>query len=73
MTPYEKIVAEKQLKEEENQARVVSLEKQLKMWQARQKELRQCSVTALDRNFVRRNLDKCSEEIKRITDALSRV
>ena len=70
---YDKIMQERFRREQEQRDRVMSLEKQLKMWQNRQKELRQVTVTALDQKFVRRNLDKCSEEIKRITDALSRV
>ena len=70
---YDKIMQERFRREQEQRDRVMSLEKQLKMWQNRQKELRQVTVTALDQKFVRRNLDKCSEEIKRITYALSRV
>ena len=70
---YDKIMQERFRREQEQRDRVMSLEKQLKMWKARQTELRQVSVTGLDQKFIRRNLDKCSEEIKRITDALARV
>lgn len=70
---YEKVMQEKFRHEQEQRDRVMSLEKQLKMWKARQAELRQVTVTSLDHGFVRRNLDRCAEEIKRITDALARV
>ncbi len=73
MNPYEKIAAEKQLREEENKARILSLEKQLKVWQERQKELRQNYVSALDKAFVRRNLDKCDKEIQKINEVLAKI
>lgn len=70
---YDKIMQERARREEEKNERIVSLERQLKMWKARQNELRKVSVTGLDQKFIRRNLDKCSEEIKRITEALIRA
>lgn len=50
-----------------------SLERQLKVWEARLKELRGVSGTALDPAFVRRQATKCQEEIKRINDIISSI
>lgn len=71
MNPYEQLAKDRAEKEKEKQAKTLSLEKQLKQWEARQKELRAVALTALDPAFVRRQLDRCSEEIKRINQILS--
>lgn len=66
MNPHEKLAKEKADKEK-------SLNKQLKVVEARIKELRNVALTTLDPAFVRRNLDKYTAERKRITDLLSKI
>jgi len=73
MNIHERLRSEEEQRQKERELKTKSLEKQLKMWEARQKELRSVGVAALDPAFVRRQLDKCSEEIKRINELLARV
>lgn len=68
---YEKLRAEQLQNEKEKQLKRSSLEKQLHKLETRQKELRGVALTALDPAFVRRQLDKCEEEIKQINQVLS--
>ena len=71
MNPYEVIAKEREAKERAKADKIVSLERQLKVWKTRQKELRYAYSNALDPEFVRRQLDKCDNEIKKINDMLS--
>lgn len=68
---YEKLAQERRQKEQEKKLKTASLEKQLKMWQARQDELRKVGSAAIDPAFVRRQLDKCDEEIAKINRIIS--
>ena len=70
---YNDYLEERRQKEKEKLAKKNSLEKQLKMWQNRQTELRKIGISAIDQAFVRRQLDKCSDEINRINAILSRI
>jgi len=71
MDYYAKIAEERKKREEEKKAKTLSLEKQLKMWKARQEELRKIGNAAIDPVFVRRQLDKCDAEISRINHIIS--
>lgn len=73
MNPYEQMKKDKAAEDKEKMAKTLSLEKQLKQWQARQKELRGVALTALDPAFVRRQLDKCDKEITKINQILSTI
>ena len=70
---YDKVMQEKFRREEEQRDRIMSLEKQLKVWKTRQAELRQNYISALDKAFVRRNLDKCDKEIQKINEVLAKI
>lgn len=71
MDVHNKLKQEAEQKQKEKEAKTKSLEKQLKMWEARLKELRNVGSSALDPAFVRRQADKCSEEITRINRIIS--
>lgn len=68
---YNKLKQEEEAKKQEKERKRISLEKQLKIWKARQEELRKAALSSLDESFVKRNLDKCSKEVKRISDLIS--
>ena len=57
-------------KEREKELQKISLEKQLSMWTKRREELRKVGSSALDQAFVRRSVDKCSNEIDKILKML---
>ena len=71
MNIYERLRSEEEQKRREKELKKASLEKQLKSLETQQKELRNVSATSLDPAFVRRRLDKCSEEITRINRILA--
>ena len=71
MDYYAKMAEERKKREEEKKAKTLSLEKQLKMWKARQEELRKIGNSAIDPAFVRRQLDKCDAEISKINRIIS--
>lgn len=71
MNIHERIAQEVEAKQQEKAFKKTSLEKQLKTWQNRQAELRKIGISALDQAFLRRQLDKCSQEITRINQILS--
>ena len=73
MNPYEALSKDKAQREEEKRNKMMSLERQLQMWERRRSELRQVGNSALDPNFVRHNIEKCSKEIERITETLSKL
>lgn len=54
-----------------NEDQVLNLNKQRLLWERRLKELRSVGVAALDRDFVRRNIEKCENEIEKITAILN--
>ena len=70
---YNDYLEAKRQQEKEKLAKKNSLERQLKMWQNRQTELRKIGISAIDPAFVRRQLDKCSDEINRINAILSSI
>ena len=71
MDVYRKLNEEAQQKAKEKEAKQLSLEKQLKVWKARQAELRKVGPSAIDPAFVRRQLDKCDKEIERLNQILN--
>ena len=71
MDYYAKMAEERKKREEDKKAKTLSLEKQLKMWKARQEELRKIGSSAIDPVFVRRQLDKCDAEISKINRIIS--
>ena len=71
MDYYAKMAEERKKREEEKKAKTLSLEKQLKMWKARQEEVRKIGNSAIDPAFVRRQLDKCDAEISKINRIIS--
>lgn len=71
MNIHEYLNNEQLQKQREKDLKKASLEKQLKMWQNRQSELRQFGSTAIDPAFVRRQLDKCEKEITKINQIIS--
>jgi len=71
MNIHEYLNNEQLQKQREKDLKKASLEKQLKMWQTRQTELRQFGSTAIDTAFVRRQLDKCEKEITKINQIIS--
>lgn len=68
---YNKILEERHRKEMEKKVKQSSLERQLKMWKTRQAELRNVALTALDKEFVKKQLDKCDSEIEKINRIIS--
>lgn len=60
---------EQQLQKEKD-AKKANLEKQLKMWTKRRDELRKVGSSAIDPAFIRRSIDKCSNEIDKILKML---
>lgn len=68
---YNKILEERRQKEMEKKAKQSSLERQLKMWKTRQAELRNVALTALDPEFVKKQLAKCDSEIEKINRIIS--
>lgn len=71
MDVYQKLNEEAKQKAKEKEAKQLTLEKQLKVWKARQAELRKVGPSAIDPAFVRRQLDKCDKEIERINQVLN--
>lgn len=71
MNIHERLQNEEAQKAREKDLKQASLEKQYKMWEKRRNELRKIGPSAIDPAFVRRNIDKCSEEMERITKILS--
>ena len=59
--------------DEEKEFKRHSLEKQYHQWETRRAELRKVSLTALDPAFVRRNIDKCSAEMERISKLIESI
>jgi hypothetical protein len=70
---YNDYIEEQRQREKEKLAKKNSLERQLKMWKNRQAELRKVGISAIDPAFVRRQMDKCSDEINRINAILSSI
>lgn len=56
--------------QKEKEAKKANLEKQLKMWEKRREELRKIGHSAIDPAFIRRSIDKCSNEIDKILKML---
>lgn len=71
MNVHEKLKQDQLQHEKEKELKRTSLEKKLLKLEAQQKELRAVALNALDPAFVRRQLDKCDEEKKKITRLLA--
>lgn len=73
MNIHERLKSETEQKARERDLKQASLEKEYKMWEKRRNELRKIGPSAIDPAFVRRNIDKCSAEMERITRILSTI
>lgn len=74
MTTYEDVATKERLEREKEQRdkelKEASLNKQRKMWEKRQEELRKAAPMAIDPVFVKNQLRKCAEEIEKIDKVL---
>lgn len=73
MNVHDYLKSKDQQAQEEKEAKQQSLEKQLKMWRSRLDELRKVGSSALDPAFIRRQCDKCTAEIDKIVNILSKL
>lgn len=71
MNIHERLRQDQLQQEKEKALKRTSLEKKLHKLEAQQKELRTAALNSLDPAFVRRQLDRCEEEKKRITRLLA--
>ena len=72
MSDYNDYYKAKQKILDDKKDKRIALEKQMKIWQDRQKEMRKI-VNPIDPAFHRRQLDKCEQEIARISESLIKL